>query len=282
MLSVLIPIYNQDITHLVKAIQEQMLHLDLQGQIICLDDASSIDWKEKNRLLRQEPLVVYEELSKNVGRAVIRNCLADRAQEDFLLFLDGDSKILDLNFIATYWGQRSTNAVIVGGRRYPEKCLGNEFMLHYTYGRLREQFAQEFQSNNFLISSEIFQKIRFDESLKTYGHEDTVFGFCLLKEGHEIIRISNPVEHVMLDTNTQFLEHQVDAVRNLIYIRQKYPTLKTRLTGLVERLDQWRLSTLYGRVFRKVQPLLIRNLLGKNPSLTFLDLYKIGTYLMFR
>jgi len=92
MLSILIPIYNEDITKLVKDLAYQCNRQKIDFEIICFDDASKQRYKDKNEVLRSVFRVNYVELSENLGRAKIRNWLAKSARFEHLMFLDGDSK----------------------------------------------------------------------------------------------------------------------------------------------------------------------------------------------
>jgi hypothetical protein len=45
----------------------------------------------------------------------------------------------------------------------------------------------------------------FSEDLKTYGHEDTLLGYDLFRNGIEIFHIDNPVEHTGLEDSSVLL-----------------------------------------------------------------------------
>ena len=49
---------------------------------------------------------------------------------------------------------------------------------------------------NLLAPKDIFQKIAFNEKLNGYGHEDTLFGVELKKEGVTMAHIDNPIIHL--------------------------------------------------------------------------------------
>ncbi|MBK8505143.1 MAG: glycosyltransferase family 2 protein [Saprospiraceae bacterium] len=176
MLSILIPIYNIDVTSLVGDLVEQAQLLDSPVEIICIDDHSDDTWKKRNALIRKFRNVTYKELPGNLGRSKIRNLLASEAQYPRLLFLDSDSKIIRLDFLLKYAEAYDEQSVVVGGRTYPDKSPKSDFHLHWKYGSLIEQKAtSDFQSNNFLIPASVFKRYPFDESLTRYGHEDTLF-----------------------------------------------------------------------------------------------------------
>ncbi|HEX8350923.1 MAG TPA: glycosyltransferase, partial [Hymenobacter sp.] len=75
-LSILIPIYNRDVTELVQTLQQQATEWEGPVEIICLDDGSQEEFRALNQPLASLAGVHYEELSHNIGRAAIRNRLA--------------------------------------------------------------------------------------------------------------------------------------------------------------------------------------------------------------
>jgi len=52
-----------------------------------------------------------------------------------------------------------------------------------------------FSTFNVLFEKSVFSKIRFNEELKQYGHEDTLLGFQLKKAGIDILHIDNGLMH---------------------------------------------------------------------------------------
>jgi hypothetical protein len=62
-----------------------------------------------------------------------------------------------------------------------------------------------FTGFNFIIDKSIFMKIRFNEDLKQYGHEDTLLGYQLRIAGVEIIHIDNALIHDGVESNEVFI-----------------------------------------------------------------------------
>ena len=95
MLSILIPTYNYDCTRLVGDLHRQAERLGVAYEIIVADDASPIPtYKERNRAINALAHCRLIELEENVGRARIRNRLADEAQHEWLLFMDADAEVM--------------------------------------------------------------------------------------------------------------------------------------------------------------------------------------------
>jgi Glycosyl transferase family 2. len=75
-------------------------------------------------------------------------------------------------------------------------------------------------SNNFLIRKEDFEKVRFDERITKYGHEDTLLGIELRKRDIEIFYIKNPVLHMGLKNNDEFISDLKKSIDNLKFISE--------------------------------------------------------------
>ena len=77
-------------------------------------------------------------------------------------------------------------SIVCGGRVYPEKSPSRKQHLRWKYEKNRERKTihkrflspnKSFMTNNFLIQQVLLAKIKFDERLNQYGHEDSLFGF---------------------------------------------------------------------------------------------------------
>ncbi len=287
MLSILIPTLNYDVSDLCMCLHKQCLQLKIQFEIIVADDGSDDDFKT-----RHEPLETYENirvlyLQENIGRAAIRNYLASNAAYSNLLFLDADSEPYSDDFIKCYIDNLGKANLICGGRKYLEcKPEDQKYWLHWTYGHKRESKSAEirnvksyegFQTNNFLIEKNAFNKVRFDEDLKTYGHEDTLFGHLCKKAEVSIYHIDNPVYHIGLDDQDAFLDKTIMAVKNLRFIEQQYPDFSTRLSKQAHRIPRV-LRPLLVVTIKILYPILVQNIKGENPLIRCLDFIKLYHY----
>jgi len=85
-LSILIPVYNYDVRDLVHKLHDQLIELDTPVEILCYDDASTDEsYKVTNREINKLSVVIYKELPANIGRAAIRNKLANEANYNYYL-----------------------------------------------------------------------------------------------------------------------------------------------------------------------------------------------------
>ncbi len=286
MISILIPVFSFDITALVDELAQQCADAGLPWEIICLDDGSAPEFKAINRALQNRPGIRYEELPENVGRAAIRNRLADMAAFPYLLFMDCDSAVVRADYIAHYLAHLDPGTVLYGGRVYaPVPPEDARYLLHWKFGREREQIPPEkravqpyhaFMTNNFLIPGDIFQCVRFEERIRGYGHEDTLFGMALQQRGVPVLHLDNPLEHKGLETAAEFLYKNDEAMRNLAWLwRQADLPVHTRLLDMARRLEAQGLSGLLRPVLKIILPALRALLLSRRPVLWALDLYKL-------
>ncbi len=291
MLSILIPIYNENCVKLVSDLGEQALALAVSFEILVFDDCSP-QRSEENEQLHKFQEVDYRIMPQNLGRSKIRNHLADCAQGEWLLFLDGDSAIVREDFLKRYIEASKRADVIRGGTVYCDKSkVERDKILHWKYGTEVERDPlgnkpDMFSTNNFLVKKRLFETVRFDESIGGYGHEDTLFAFEFEQKGFRLLNIDNPVEHLGVKNSEEFLRSTENAVRNLKRLAQKGVCKEKigeiRLVKAHTFLQKWHLVGLYGLMFRLFKQLMLCNLHSANPNLQVLNLYKLGVYSVCR
>ena len=283
MISILIPVYNYDVKALVGDLLSSAAIADIPHQIIVMDDCSNNEYKTKNLELGQMMNVNYIELSENIGRSKIRNKLAKLARYEKLIFLDCDSQLLDDQFLSTYISNRD-NSIIYGGRNYQSQKPQLEYMLHWKYGteveslRLSERSKNpvvSFLTNNFMCDASLFNKIGFNEKITFYGYEDLAFAYNLSKMGYYIKHINNSVIHVGLDKNDLFLKKQKHAIQSLSFLYNENLIPKTKLIKTYNLITKFALGGIFGYILSKTETILIKNLLGKNPKIYYLQLLKL-------
>ena len=291
MISVLIPIYNYDVTHFVETLYQQGKASGIDFEIILMDDASSDNFRKINQQWQTKPEINYIQLEQNVGRAKIRNLLAEKAQYDFLLFQDCDAEIASPSYFENYLTQCQENKVVCGGTIYKKEApKDSSLMLRWKYGKEREEKSAEkrqqqpnaaFTTNNFLIPKETFNNIKFDESLVKYGHEDTLFGYELSQQNIIIHHINNPLIHVGLESAAVFLQKTEEGIKNLIQIIQtKKPEKKfyqdVKLLSYFLIIKAYRLNWLFNLLYQLFYQKIYKHLKNNTkPTIKYFDLYKI-------
>ena len=150
MISVLIPTYNYNIVQLATALEQQCADAGIAYEIICLDDAShNKTLHAENETINRLPNSSYNILPKNIGRSAIRNLLAEKAQYNWLLFLDADTLPVDENLIKNYLPHLNDDVkVVYGGIRYQEEKPDRSQLLRWIYGNEREALPVEKRQSN--------------------------------------------------------------------------------------------------------------------------------------
>lgn len=293
MLSILIPIYNFDVTELVLSLQKQAIECNIDFEIILMDDASKKKFCDINSKLQNANNIIYIQLTENIGRSKIRNKLAETAKFEYLIFMDCDSEITCTNFIKNYLVYCNSKILVYGGRTYQNDAPADKNLyLRWIYGIKREVKSSEirkknpnksFMTNNFLISKSIFNEIKFNENIRNYGHEDTLFGYELKKKKISIIHIDNPLKHIGLENNSEFLAKTEQGIKNLKLILQLFPIENEleediALIKYYHKIKKIHIAWLIKLTYNITKKFIICNLNSKRANLLLFDLFKL--YLM--
>jgi len=285
-LSILIPCYNWDIYNLVKELHELCFtEKQLNNfEIICIEDGSSQLFS--NKQITQLQCVEYTKLPHNIGRSAIRNLLANKAQYEWLLFIDADSKIKTQNFIKNYIEKTTKKHIIkniyYGGTTYENNQFSKNQKLHYKYGKEIESNRKKnvFSSHHFLIHKTNFEKMKFDEKIKSYGYEDILFQ---IKSNRNFIYIDNPLYHTGIKTTTNFINDCESGLQNLIeYSYDKECVRNIKLLRLWNIVSIMKLSKMVLWIFEYLNPQIIRNLHSSNPRLILFQFYKLGFFIKLK
>lgn len=290
MLSICIPIFNVDVRPLVTELVKQIKECTPKVELILIDDGSTQFLKE-NKELESCATVIF--LRENIGRAKIRNLFLEYSKEAYLLFLDCDVLINDPNFIAHYLlFLKNEPAIVCGGHFYNSKQPKLSERLRWKYGIYKESKSAEerkkspnksFMTNNFVIKKSIFQEIRFDERLRNYGHEDTLFGLQLKKKQLKIEHIDNQVLIGDSESNEVFLHKTEIGVKNLAHILS-FPEFQADLWNEISLLSFYKKTKkvhfLLLPIFTIVKPILHWLLKKGMANLLLFDFYKLGILML--
>jgi GT2 family glycosyltransferase len=236
---------------------------------------------------------------KNIGRAAIRNKLALEAKGDYFLFIDADVMIPGTAdaYITKWLPFIEKSKVICGGTLYHESPPGDpDKLLRWMYGRHREQKSAAernkhphagFSTFNVLIDRNIFSKIRFNEELKQYGHEDTLLGYQLKKAGINVLHIENGLLHEGLETNRDFLIKTRLGIENLSKLYDKVTdkgsfSETVMLLKIYDKLKYFGMTRILAAVFIKYRDRMERRLDSGKISLLLFGFYKMSMFCTFR
>jgi len=287
MLSILIPEYNCDCTRLVRDLADQCLQEKIDYEILVLDDAST-NFPMANHQLSSIPGCILSKNEVNMGLACCRNRLAKMARYPWLLILDSDLQVLDNLFIRRYLDVLGKATVLAGGIvSSPEKPDADR-MLRWKYSRKRECISAEirnqnpwksFFSSNILIEKSVNELIPYDEQFKDYGHEDTILGYRMKKQGFTILNIDNPLLHLGIDLSERFLAKSLMAVEkylNMPVFQSDDLIKEVRIFRVYRMVEKLRMGGLIAWKFSILEKMLHKNLVGRYPVLLWFDFYRLG------
>ena len=284
-LSILIPTYNTSCLSLVRELHSK---LPADCEILVGDDGSNnADIRTENRRIEAMRGVTYWESAENLGRARIRNRLAEMAHGEYLLFIDSDAQVQRTDFVEKYLQCLPTLAVVCGGTLHPDTLPSPMVSLRWRYEksceprftteRRNEHPYQSLSTFNILIPKSVALAHPFDENIRQYGYEDTLLGRILEEADIKVYHIDNPLIHLGLDDNKHFLQKTEEAMRTLYDLGEKMDGL-SNLLNIYRKLQRLHLIGLVRITYSISRPLLRRNLLGSRPSVRLFNFYKLGYY----
>jgi len=292
MISVLIPIFNYNVTALVSSLNKQLVSAKINFEIIFIDDASTDFCFENDSLTGQDNVRFYK-LHENVGRSKIRNLLAKKAKYDWLLFLDADVLPKQNDFIKTYLNciKSEKAKVYCGGITYKKETPEDTKILRWKYGKNREEITaikrnenpyRYFFGANFLMHESVFNSCKFNEAILKYGYEDVLFVQELKNNAISIKHIDNDVYHLGIEENQVFLTKTKQSIENLYFLYNKNIIQEQNVLILkwFKRLERTQLKGIFAKLYNLWGRIFERNLKSKTPSLFIFDIYKL-TYFCY-
>ncbi|RZJ76211.1 MAG: glycosyltransferase [Flavobacterium sp.] len=287
MLSILIPTYNYNVYPLVSSLNILCNESGAAFEIIVCDDGSGSKLNIENEKINTLPNGRFIALQNNVGLSENRNTLAREAQYENLLFIDGDSIIIEPDFISNYLISLENTDVVYGGRIHPEKIDAPARKLRWRYGReVEDKIAAERNKNvyrsllfnNALIKKTAFNKIKFDPELRQYGHEDTLFAYHASLLKLRVKHIDNAVEHGDVDLSSVFLQKTKFGLNNILdlYRKGKIDGDFVKIISVYTKLSKLMLRVPAGFFYSIFNEIMYKNLTSGNPSLMVFNIYRIS------
>jgi len=292
-LSVLIPNYNHVCLLLVRQLQSMLESVAIPYEIIVADDGSTdMQTIEANRSIASIPNCQYLIRPENIGRAAIRNVLAQTARYAFLLYIDSDLTIVNDQFIRRYADCLNESITVIDGGVSicgdSEAPKGNLRYLYekteepnHTAERRQASPYQHIHTANLLVRRDLMLQYPFDERFRHYGYEDVLLGKVLRQHHVPIMHIDNPVGFCIFESNPDFVSKTEEGLRTLYQFRSDlrgYSRLLTFISGIHISLILT-LIRLWHRMFGATER---RNLCGSRPSLFIFKLYRLGYFLSLK
>ncbi|GAO29747.1 glycosyltransferase family 2 protein [Geofilum rubicundum] len=284
MITVCVPVYNYHVTPLAMKLSKQAHLADFPVEILFLDDGSDQAYAPFNDSLSKLNHIRFIS-QKNQGRSRTRNHLAEMALGEYLIFMDCDCDVPD-DFIAKYAAYCRPGQVVVGGLQYHERPQDPSLWLRWKVGvkrevrslkrRQAEPYAS-FLSSNFMVPKNLMSKLAFDENMRGYGHEDTLFGLALKRHKVPLVHIENAVFHQGIDRADAYLKKLEQSIDNLVLIGDQAELAEGfKLFRYYLFIKKAGLTRLFNQLFNRVEPAMKKQFLQGSDSLLLLDLYKLG------
>lgn len=291
MLSILIPVYKYNVVPFIEELQRSAVAAKVPFELRVYDDASGAEWHSFNQEIGELEGVIYRQFENNLGRSAMRNQLARDAKFDNLLFIDGDSGLFSPTYVSDIIKHLDTDQVIVGRTLYREHPPQDQTQyLRWLFGQHRESIAanirqanpyQSFKTHHFAIKKKHFIDFGFNEQLREYGHEDTLFGFELKNRAIPVLHVDHGLYHEGLEAAEVFIKKTDQAIKNLLLINQEGPIIDTKLWRTYQKLVRLPGIKLCLPVFKLLHKICLNKLQSGKPNLFSLDLYKLSKLFIF-
>ena len=281
-LSILIPTFNDPCYELAKQLCKQAEALSLNYELLVVDDGSTdISVVLENQRIASLGHCQYLPLRENCGRAYVRNYLASKAKNEWLLFIDADMVVHHEDFLKRYIDAEGD--VIDGGVEIGPLVKGNLRSIYehskaheHTLEKRQQDPYHDFHTANFMIHRDVMNAHPFDQRFRYYGYEDVFLGKQLMQAGVKINHIDNPLSFEIYEDNDQFIRKTEEGLRTLFRFRNDLKDF-SRIISFVEKHPILsRLVWLWHEEFSRIER---RILTGKKPRVGIFALYRLGFYI---
>lgn len=279
-----IPVYNDDPGPLLEVLTDQWIP-ELTKNIFIWDDGSTPGHQSHLRRVKSRfeefGFIRWHHHPTNKGRASIRQRILDHSAPSWNISIDSDM-IPDDDFIHQLRHHLDDSSIIYQGQHYYQTDPpGVDYLLHWKYGTQREIKSQDptsFFTGIFAWHDTLAPRLHFETKIKSYGHEDTLFGLLLDRQKIQIQTIPARALHSRLMNRNEFLIRQREAVQNLIFLRNHHPDFSNRLIRFARKIEKTPfLPSLISR--SELAEWCTTKLQQPDPSLFYLDLLKLHEYI---
>lgn len=292
-LSILIPVYNDDATLLVKSLSKQAQAISgLCYEIIVFDDGSTdVTSVEINKTLTLLPHCRYVNVEHHDCRAAMRNDMFKQAKYDWHLMIDARLTLMNDDFLMRYLccgvqvGEVACGGVCVDGGLLTAQLYSENLRFRYekheeskhSYIVRKSEPYKAFRTTNFFYYKSVLEQVPYNEQVKRYGYEDVLLGKALREKKIKVNHIDNPVAYTKFEQNKVYLRKIEEALSTL----HAFEGELNNYSPLLHARNILRKLHLLGP-FRKFHALCkgweLMNLCSNKPSLFIFKLYKLGYY----
>ena len=284
MISILIPCYNFNAYPLVLSLEKQALLLDVSFEIICSDDGSFSLKNEENQKINLLTNSKFIELKKNIGRVQNRIFLAEKAQYEWIIFLDVDSEPKKNDYLKKYISNIGKSDFVFGGNEFRYN-LSEKFSLKNKFAKYREAKSTNVRkrkpykyiiSANFMAKKSSFLYCYSKIKYKSYGN-DYIISSILQKNKILISHIDNFTVISVNDDNEQFILKSKDALRNLYrnYFDGNLRKSSISILNAFSILENFRMRKVFLAITNPLEKFIFRKINSKNPNLILFDIFRL-------
>jgi len=284
MISILIPCYNFNAYPLVLSLEKQALLLNVSFEIICSDDGSFSLKNEENQKINLLTNSKFIELKKNIGRVQNRIFLAEKAQYEWIIFLDVDSKPKKNDYLKKYISNIGKSDFVFGGNEFRYN-LSEKFSLKNKFAKYREAKSTNVRkrkpykyiiSANFMAKKSSFLYCYSKIKYKSYGN-DYIISSILQKNKILISHIDNFTVISVNDDNEQFILKSKDALRNLYrnYFDGNLRKSSISILNAFSILENFRMRKVFLAITNPLEKFIFRKINSKNPNLILFDIFRL-------
>ena len=284
MISILIPCYNFNAYPLALKLEKQALLLDVNFEIICSDDGSFSLKNEKNQKINLLTNSKFIELKKNIGRIQNRIFLAEKAQYDWLIFLDVDSEPKKNDYLKKYISNIGSSDFVFGGNEFKYN-LNGKFSLKNKFAKRREAKSSTDRkkkpykyiiSANFMAKKSSFLYCYSKIKYKSYGN-DYIISSVLQNNNILIHHIDNFTMVSVNDDNEQFILKSKDALKNLYknYSEGNLSKSSISILNVFSILDKLKMCKVFLLVTNPIEKFIFKKINSKNPNLILFDIFRL-------
>ena len=284
MISILIPCYNFNAYPLALKLEKQALLLDVNFEIICSDDGSFSLKNEQNQKINLLTNSKFIELKKNIGRIQNRIFLAEKAQYDWLIFLDVDSEPKKNDYLKKYISNIGSSDFVFGGNEFKYN-LNGKFSLKNKFAKRREAKSSTDRkkkpykyiiSANFMAKKSSFLYCYSKIKYKSYGN-DYIISSVLQNNNILIHHIDNFTMVSVNDDNEQFILKSKDALKNLYknYSEGNLSKSSISILNVFSILDKLKMCKVFLLVTNPIEKFIFKKINSKNPNLILFDIFRL-------
>ncbi|MBU0529219.1 glycosyltransferase family 2 protein [bacterium] len=244
-LSIVVPCYN--VEHVIERCIKALLEQDYPKEkisIIIIDDKSTDNTGQIIQRYQKNEQVKIIKHFKNRGLAAARNSGIKASKSQIVGFLDSDM-VVKKNWAKVMISELSNNGVeaCMGGIKLAESLTPNnldKFLYNPTRGVLKHGENQPIRFKWFLLNNTTVKRTainevgKFDESITSYGGEDTDFAIRLWDKYEDGLRYSSKAigEHYH-QRSLQELQKKMENYGKTTYLRllERYPNHTKDLAG---------------------------------------------------